>query len=109
MEDLSGSLAPTVPKILRMTTTDMRQGRCPGCGASEIHEVEVPPRVGGELMLRLQDTFSVKAFPLQTLICAQCGRVQQHLSLTEKQRKLLNRALIRKIHDDADSTEPHSD
>ncbi|UYQ66196.1 hypothetical protein [Streptomyces peucetius] len=75
----------------------MRQGRCPGCGASEIYEVEAPSRAGGHLMLRLQDTHMHKSFPLQTLVCTECGRIQQRLSLNEKQKGHLMRALGRKI------------
>jgi predicted RNA-binding Zn-ribbon protein involved in translation (DUF1610 family) len=85
-----------VPAKPGMEITDMRQGRCPGCGASEIYEADAS-RPNASIMLMLQDTYSHKILPLQTLICVECGRIQQQLSLNEKQKEFLKRALVRKI------------
>ncbi|MGW8973913.1 hypothetical protein [Streptomyces platensis] len=66
-----------------MTETNMRQGTCTTCGSQELYLLE---RITRQFMVKLGST-GVENILAKVMVCLECGRCEQYLQLTDKQRK----------------------
>lgn len=66
-----------------MTATNMQQGACTTCGSQEIYCLE---RITRQFMVKLGFS-QVENITAKVLVCLECGRCEQYLQLTDKQKK----------------------